>query len=215
MDIGKIYAGVFFGNTRKWTFKDKELEKAVYRAFNDWAMEQSNYAPDRIIALPWMHAQFPELCAPELYRLVDQGARAVEFSFADAEVTLPLWSPEWEPFYAAAEETNTVVCAHIGDASGTPYPPNEYGQSLAHFSQVPFIPAGEAHRAGGVQRGIRSPPESEDSRWRVPHRVAAVPLPVDGPYAPGPLPGHGASAAGQADRLHPPEYVIHLRGGTT
>ena len=153
MDIGKIYAGVFFGNTRKWTFKDKELEKAVYRAFNDWAMEQSNYAPDRIIALPWMHAQFPELCAPELYRLVDQGARAVEFSFADAEVTLPLWSPEWEPFYAAAEETNTVVCAHIGDASGTPYPPNEYGQSLAHFSQVPFIPAGR-HIAQVVFSGV-------------------------------------------------------------
>jgi predicted TIM-barrel fold metal-dependent hydrolase len=153
MDMGKMYAGIFFGNTRKWTFDDKEMEKEVYRVFNDWALEQSSYAPDRIIALPWMHAQFPELCAPELYRMVDKGARAVEFSFADAEVTAPLWSPEWEPFYAAAEETNTVVCAHIGDASGTPYPPNEYGQSLAHFSAVPFIPAGK-HIAQIVFSGV-------------------------------------------------------------
>ena len=153
MDIGKMYAGVFFGNTRKWTFKDKELEKAVYRVFNDWAMEQSAYAPDRIIALPWMHAQFPDTCEPELRRLVDKGARAVEFSFADAEVGAPLWSPAWEPFYAAAEETGTVVCAHIGDAAGTPYPPNDHGQSLAHFSQVPFIPMGK-HVAQVVFSGV-------------------------------------------------------------
>ena len=90
MDVSKIWAGVFFGNTRKWTFKDKNLEKAVYHAFNDWTLEVSSAAPDRIIALSWMHAQFPDTCADELYRLVDKGARAVEFSFADAEVGAPL-----------------------------------------------------------------------------------------------------------------------------
>jgi len=153
MDVSKIWAGVFFGNTRKWTFKDKNLEKAVYHAFNDWTLEVSSAAPDRIIALPWMHAQFPDTCADELYRLVDKGARAVEFSFADAEVGAPLWSPEWEPFWSAAEETGTVVCAHIGDAAGTPYPPNEHGQSLAHFSQVPFIPVGR-HVAQVVFSGV-------------------------------------------------------------
>jgi predicted TIM-barrel fold metal-dependent hydrolase len=143
MDIGKMYAGVFYGNTRKWTFKDKELEKAVYSAFNDWAVEVCSYAPDRIIALPWLHAQFPETCAAELRRLVDLGVRAVEFSFADADVVAPLWDPIWEPLWTAAAETNTVICAHIGDAAGTPYPINEYGQSLAHFSQVPFNPVGK------------------------------------------------------------------------
>jgi predicted TIM-barrel fold metal-dependent hydrolase len=153
MDIGKMYAGVFFGNTRKWIFNDKDMEKEIYRVFNDWAMEQSSYAPDRIIALPWMHVQFPELCEPELRRMVDAGARAVEFSFADAEVGAGVWSPKYEPFYAAAEETGTVVCTHVGDASGTPYPPNEYGQSLAHFSQVPFIPMGK-HVAQIVFSGV-------------------------------------------------------------
>ena len=143
MDIGKMYAGVFFGNTRKWTFKDKELEKEVYKCFNDWTQEASSYAPDRLIFLPWMHAQFPETCAPELYRVVEKGARAVEFSLADADAGPGVWSPEWEPFFAAAEETGTVVAAHIGDAAGTPYPVNEYGQSLAHFSQVPFNPVGK------------------------------------------------------------------------
>jgi len=143
MDIGKTYAGVFYGNTRKWTFNDKEMEKEVYRVFNDWTMEVSSYAPDRIIALPWLHARFPETCVPELLRLAAKGARAVEFSFADADAGAGLWSPEWEPLWAAAEETGTVICTHVGDAAGTPYPLNEYGQSLAHFSQIPFNPMGK------------------------------------------------------------------------
>ena len=100
MDIMSMYAGVFYGNTRKWTFADKEMEKEVYRVFNDWAMEVSSHSPDRIIALPWLHALFPETCAPELYRLVEKGAKAVEFSPSDAGV--PVWSPEWEPLWAAA-----------------------------------------------------------------------------------------------------------------
>ena len=143
MDIGKIYAGVFYGNTRKWTFKDKEMEKEIYSVFNDWCMEQCSADPDRLIVLPWLHPAFPETCVPELYRMADKGARAVEFSFADANANEPVWSPVWEPLWAAAEETGTVICTHIGDAAGTPYPPNEYGESLAHFSQVPFNPMGK------------------------------------------------------------------------
>ncbi len=151
MDIGELYAGVFYGNTRKWTFKDKELEKAVYRAFNDWAMETCARAPDRLFVLPWLHAAFPETCAAELRRLADQGVRAVELSPND--MAEGVWSPVWEPVWEAAVETGTTVCTHIGDAAGTPYPPNEHGQSLAHFSQVPFNPAGK-HIAQFVFSGI-------------------------------------------------------------
>ena len=75
MDIGEFYAGVYYGNTRKWVFKDKELEKAVYRAFNSWALEMCAYSPDRLIVLPWLHAAFPEFCADEVYRLADEGVR--------------------------------------------------------------------------------------------------------------------------------------------
>ena len=151
MDIGEFYAGVFYGNTRKWTFKDKELEKAVYSAFNDWALEVCAYSPDRLLVLPWLHAAFPETCVDELYRLVDKGVRAVELSPND--MAEGVWSPVWEPLWAAAEETGTVICTHIGDAAGTPYPPNEHGQSLAHFSQVPFNPAGK-HIAQFVFNGM-------------------------------------------------------------
>ncbi len=141
MDLGSFYAGVFYGNTRKWTFKDKDMEKEVYRVFNDWAASMCAHDPDRLLVLPWLHAAFPETCAAEVYRLAEQGVRAVEFSPNDAGV--PVWSPDWEPVWAAADETGIVLCSHIGDAAGTPYPPNEHGQSLAHFSQAPFNPMGK------------------------------------------------------------------------
>lgn len=85
--------------------------------------------------------RFPETCAEEVYRLANMGAKAVELSPHD--VAEPLFSPVWERVWAAAEETGLPICSHIGDASGTPYPPNEYGQSLAHFSQVPINPMGK------------------------------------------------------------------------
>ena len=138
MDVSGTYAGVFYGATRKWDFENPDLQKAVYRAFNDFAMEVSSVSPDRIIILPWLNVRFPETCAEEVYRLANMGAKAVELSPHD--VAEPLFSPVWEPVWAAAEETGLPICSHIGDASGTPYPPNEYGQSLAHFSQVPINP---------------------------------------------------------------------------
>lgn len=142
MDLSDTYAGVFYGGmTRKWAFKDPELEKAVYQAYSDYAMELSNTARDRLLVLPWLNAKHPETCAPELYRLAKLGAKAVEWSVNDAGA--PVYSPDWEPLWAAAAETGVVLCTHIGDAAGTPYPPNERGQSLAHFAQVPFNPMGK------------------------------------------------------------------------
>jgi predicted TIM-barrel fold metal-dependent hydrolase len=142
MDLSDTYAGVFYGGaTRKWAFKDAELEKAVYRAYSDYVMEINSVARDRLIVLPWLNARHPETCAPEIFRLAKLGAKAVEWSVNDAGV--PVYSTEWEPLWAAAEETGIVICSHVGDKAGTPYPPNEYGQSLAHFSQVPFNPMGK------------------------------------------------------------------------
>ena len=111
----------------------------------------STYNSDRLFVLPWLHAAFPETCVDELMRLVDKGVRAVELSPND--MGEDVWSPVWEPLWSAAEETGTIICTHIGDAAGTPYPPNEYGQSLAHFSQVPFNPAGK-HIAQFVFSGM-------------------------------------------------------------
>jgi predicted TIM-barrel fold metal-dependent hydrolase len=138
-DLAGIYAGVFYGDTRKWDVKDPELRQAIYRAYNDFLIEFNRQAPDRLVALPTLPTMHPETCVAEMVRVVEQGARGVEYSVFDADP--PLWDPVWEPVWSTAEELGIPICCHIGDRSGTPYPPNAHGRSRAHFAVVPLAAA--------------------------------------------------------------------------
>jgi uncharacterized protein len=139
LDIGNMYAGVYYGDTRKWGVKDHELRKAMYRAYNDYLLEVNSHAPDRLLTLPNLPTMHPDVCPGELERLLKAGAKAVEFGVYDADP--PLWDHIWEPIWSMAEEADIPICCHIGDKAGTPYPPNIYGQSRAHFSVVPLAAA--------------------------------------------------------------------------
>jgi predicted TIM-barrel fold metal-dependent hydrolase len=134
-----IYAGVFYGDTRKWAVTDPELRKEIYRAYNDFLLEFNTRGAGRVLALPTLPTMHPEACPPELVRVVEQGARGVEYSVFDADP--PLWDPVWERLWSAAEEMRIPICCHIGDRSGTPYPPNSNGRSHAHFAVVPMAAA--------------------------------------------------------------------------
>ena len=56
--------------------------------------------------------------AAEVHRLAAKGCRAVTFSENPAHLGLPsLHSDHWDPFWAACEDEQTVVCLHIGSSS--------------------------------------------------------------------------------------------------
>lgn len=95
LDLAGIYAGVFYGDTRKWLVKDEGLRKEMYRAFNDYMLEISSYAPDRLLALPELPTMHPDFCLAEMKRVVAAGAKSVEFSPFDANP--PVWDRAWEP----------------------------------------------------------------------------------------------------------------------
>ena len=62
-----------------------------------------------------------ELAAAEVRRNAARGVHAVCFSEIPPKLGLPsIHSGEWDPFFAACEETNTVVCMHIGSSSQMP-----------------------------------------------------------------------------------------------
>jgi predicted TIM-barrel fold metal-dependent hydrolase len=99
--------------------KDKELGLACLRAWNDWHCEVwAGTYPDRIIPLqlPWLVDI--EIAAAEVRRNAARGFKAVSFPEFPARLRVPsIFSGEWDPFFAACEETDTVVCLHTG-ASG-------------------------------------------------------------------------------------------------
>jgi len=62
----------------------------------------------------------PELMAAEIRRMAAKGCHAVTFSENPEKLGLPsLHNPHWDPFWAACDETGTVVCIHIGSSSQT------------------------------------------------------------------------------------------------
>jgi predicted TIM-barrel fold metal-dependent hydrolase len=103
---------------------DPELGLACVRAWNRWHREVwAGTHPERIIPLqlPWLADV--ELAAAEVRGNAALGFRAVSFPEFPAQLGLPsIFSGRWDPFFAACEETSTVVCLHTGASSWAPLP---------------------------------------------------------------------------------------------
>jgi predicted TIM-barrel fold metal-dependent hydrolase len=98
---------------------DKDMAIALLRAYNDWHVDAwCGSHPGRFIPLGLVPIWDPALMAAEVHRLASKGCRAVTFSENPAHLGLPsLHSDHWDPFWAACEDEQTVVCLHIGSSS--------------------------------------------------------------------------------------------------
>ena len=107
------FAGTMFARC-----SDPELGLACLRAWNDWhRTEWVGAAPDRFVPLqlPWLVD--PVLAAEEVRRNAALGCRAVSFLEQPVDLGLPsLHTDHWDPFLAACEETDTVVCLHCASS---------------------------------------------------------------------------------------------------
>ena len=98
---------------------DKDMAIALLRAYNDWHVDAwCGSHPGRFIPLGLVPIWDPALMAAEVHRLASKGCHAVTFSENPAHLGLPsLHSDHWDPFWAACEDEQTVVCLHIGSSS--------------------------------------------------------------------------------------------------
>ncbi len=131
MDRGGIWASLCFPSLVSGfcgsvyaRAKDPALGLACMRAFNDWHHDVwAGTYPDRIIALqlPWLADM--EVAAAEIRANAARGFKAVSFPEFPAQLRFPsIYSGEWDPFFAACEETGTVVCLHTGSSQWAPLP---------------------------------------------------------------------------------------------
>ncbi len=102
--------------------KDKELAMACVIAYNDWMVEEwCAGSAGRLIPLCLIPLWDVQAAAAEVTRNAARGVRAVCFSEIPPHLGLPsIHSGSWDPFFAACEETGTVVCMHIGSSSKMP-----------------------------------------------------------------------------------------------
>jgi predicted TIM-barrel fold metal-dependent hydrolase len=101
--------------------EDRELALLCVQAYNDWMIDEwCGRAPGRYIPLTLIPLWDPHLAAAEVRRTAERGSTAVAFSENPAMLGLPtVQDPKghWDPFMAACEETQTVICMHIGSSS--------------------------------------------------------------------------------------------------
>jgi len=134
MDVAGVYASLAFpsmtwgfAGQRLSSLKDPKLGLACVKAFNDWVVEEwAGPHPDRIIPcqIPWFRDIDEAIL--EIYRNAGRGVRAVAFSENPEMIGYPsLHTGHWDPFFAACEETGTVLNLHVGSASWTPIPSSD------------------------------------------------------------------------------------------
>jgi predicted TIM-barrel fold metal-dependent hydrolase len=125
MDVAGIWASVCFPSMitgfcgRVYSLcSDPDLGLAVTRAYNDWIAEEWHGAyPERIVPLGITWLRDAELGAQEIRRNADRGFTAV--TLPELPYLLDLQSLHtgwWDPVLAACEETETVICLHIGSS---------------------------------------------------------------------------------------------------
>jgi predicted TIM-barrel fold metal-dependent hydrolase len=107
---------------------DTELRSACFRAFNDWASEYCSYDLKRLIPLGLITLEDIPAGVVELARVADKGMRGAMI-WAEPPDERPYSHPEYEPFWAAAQELGMPLSLHIltgrkgtgADASGTEF----------------------------------------------------------------------------------------------
>jgi predicted TIM-barrel fold metal-dependent hydrolase len=100
--------------------RDPDLALRCVEAYNDWMIEDwcGGDGRGRLIPLTLVPLWDAVLAAAEVRRCAELGAHAVAFSENPSALGLPsIHTDEWEPFFAACAETETVINMHIGSSS--------------------------------------------------------------------------------------------------
>ena len=107
-----------------WEAKDKEVALLCVKAYNDWMIEEwCATVPGRLIPLIIIPLWDPAGAAREMQRCAAKGATAFAFSENPEPLGLPtIHDPQryWDPVMAAAQDTEMVVCMHVGSSSTMP-----------------------------------------------------------------------------------------------
>ncbi len=98
---------------------DAELRYSCFRAFNDWATEYCSYDPKRLVPLGLITLEDIPLAVDELQRIAKRDMRGAMI-WAEPPDDRPYSHPDYEPFWAAAQDLNMPLSLHILTArSGT------------------------------------------------------------------------------------------------
>jgi len=102
---------------------DKELALQCLQIYNDWIIDDwgGGDGRQRLIPITLVPLWDPKLAAAEVRRCAAKGSHVISFSENPSKLgCATMYTGEWDPLWAACEETETVVTMHIGSSSSMP-----------------------------------------------------------------------------------------------
>ncbi len=114
MDTDGVSAEVLYPTLALGLYRIKDLgyQMACMRAYNDWLADHCAAHPDRIIGIGLVALTDIEAGIAELHRIRKKGLRGAAIT-AMPRVDQPFNDPRYDPFWAAAQATDTPVSLHI------------------------------------------------------------------------------------------------------
>jgi predicted TIM-barrel fold metal-dependent hydrolase len=135
--------------------EDRELLHEVYRIYNDWAADFCKTHPQRFAALACIPNDDPARAAAELRRAAKIGLKGADFAVSTA--VKPIWHRDWDPLWAAADETGLPISFHTTGYAlrrpDTEQMAQEYASQVRATGLTLFQMAGAEFLAGIVFSG--------------------------------------------------------------
>lgn len=91
---------------------DPNLQRACFRAYNDWIYEYSSYEPQRLVSAALISLEDVSEGIAELDRVISRGTQTVMI-WAEAPTNAPYSDPRYDPFWARVQEADVKIALHI------------------------------------------------------------------------------------------------------
>lgn len=114
-----------FGGMLFNSFEDRDLAHHCVVAYNDFVLDEWCPAGPEGMFVPMIIGQVwdPDACAAEVRRCAEKGNRAISLPENGVPAGLPsFFTDYWDPIWDACQETETVVCMHLGSQGSVPKP---------------------------------------------------------------------------------------------
>ncbi|MDH4146677.1 MAG: amidohydrolase [Acidimicrobiia bacterium] len=99
-------------NMFAFNLPDRDVVKAVFERHNDWVLEYCSANPDRLVGIGCLGLPDVEVALAEMTRAANRGVRGFAIP-AHVPPERPYCHPDFDPFWAAAEEFGVPLTMHI------------------------------------------------------------------------------------------------------
>ena len=113
---------------RMFWMRDAKLQRAIFRAYNDWLAEFCSYSPNRLVGVPLISLYDVDEAVKELYRAHKMGLKGAMIGLSPPSSCPPYSSTAYDPFWAAMQEVDQPIVLHeiTGGGFESPLSPSSY-----------------------------------------------------------------------------------------